>query len=231
MQKHEGTLNVLTMLAMVISVTILCSGQGVTPWPSKGEAIVNGNGTGSHMTAEFMADMTQTATNNCIFTLILRDPQSGYVWWFAEQGVQKDSYAPGFTALWQNRWRDRFWIVPTVGIVQLEDYHLQIYDMKAASLEDGQRQLLAGLIDGKENGVWPPEKHLTKMNLSEVLGEEFFRVPGSARPVDPPEVRTLGFTNGVWSITLISSILKTNAVADVELDSNMKLIKASRSDK
>jgi hypothetical protein len=174
--------------------------------------------------------MTMVATNSYIFTLILRDPQTGYVWWFAEKGLQKDSYAPGFSVLWQNKWRERFWIVPKVGIVQVGNHDLEIYDMRSASLGDAQRELLAGLAEGKQSGVWPASQHQTNVTLIKALGEEFFYLPGSARPIDPPGIMGLGFTNRVLSIKLKSTVAKTNTVADVDLDSDFKIIKASRSD-
>ena len=199
-------------------------------WPVRIAAIINSDD--GHVKAEFLADVTEITTNSYVFFAILRDPQSGYVWWHVvEHSPQKDTYVPEYFAHWEGQLQKIIWSVSGVGIIEARETDLHVSAMKASSIEDAERQLVAALTSGTKNDLWSLEQHETVVHLPlrESFGDDFLVNPLTAMPRRSPNILSIKQTNNKLSIRLESLTAKTNRVGHIEMDLNFNVLKAVRS--
>lgn len=225
------TTMILLLAVASISTAVAANGEdSATNGAAKGETIINLNGTGMSSKAQFVSGMVETIANNVYF-IMLREPQTGYTWW-QEEYRPKNDFSSSLEVRDSNEFGKSFWVVSEIGIVRLMGQRrLELTAIKTTSIADAERQLIAGIKTGKSNTVWPLNQHQKEiiLPLMQPLGRDFYYIPMVAMPPPPPKVLALGFTNGTWSINLESSVAKTNRVAVVELDSDFKVLKATRS--
>jgi hypothetical protein len=206
----------------------LTNGQNMnTNQTAVGETILAENSVNSISRAQFAVGNKELATNNYAYFVILREPGSGYTWCWVEYHTAKN-YPP----LNPQEWSKDLLAVPNIGIVHLlGGMTLEITDIKTTSLEDARQQLIAGVTTHLSNAVWPLEDHqkTVRLPLVKTLGDDFYYIPNDARMPPSPKLLELGFKNGIWTIKLESKTAKTNRVAVIGLNSDYKVLNATRS--
>ncbi len=209
-------------------LSVVCNGQE-TNAPFTGDAVING--TNGPVKVQFMTFAAHQSLGGAPYTfyVILRNPETGFTWWIGLGSSSSQSDQPDEVASWKMNWRNNFWIVPQFGILRISSDVLK-YKMKSESLEEARQELLDGSASGQENDLWPLEKHMEAISLYNLLGTNFVSDPRLPMFSPPPKVRQVGFDDGVLTIELESSI-RTNLTATIELDSNLKVPKATSSEK
>ena len=233
MKVFSAKLSVLAMFLVVVGVLTARGQDSADSGAAKGGVTVTlkSNGSGLPVKAQFVSGVVELAASNHVFFILLRDEQTGYTWWQDEYSP-KNNFRSSLVADYINEFESSFWVVPEIGIAQFMDRNrLVLTDMKTASIEEARRQLIAGYTAGLTNNVWLLEQHQKEIRLPlvQTLGDDFFSRPMVALPSPTPKVLSLGFINGTWSIKLESVMAKTNRIAVVELNSEYKVLKATRS--
>ncbi|MGD1085623.1 MAG: hypothetical protein ABSA47_12865 [Verrucomicrobiota bacterium] len=224
------------ILAIVIILTgpsAFSGSQTNANQPVEGEVFIKGNGSRIPFKAQFVEDGIQIGTNSVRVVYVLREARTGYVWWDSGMVLPSSTfYVSHFTALMQEGWRQDVGVVDGLGIVSLSERSLAIYNMQTSSLQEVKKQVSSGIETGQTNSVWPLDQHckVVKLPLRETSGDDYAEDPYSSAPTgNYIALVSLMCTNSILSIKIKSNYAPTNAFAVVDLDSDVKIIKATRS--
>ena len=148
---------------------------------------------------------------------IIREPETGYVWWWLGDS----------TPQMQVPWADSFWLIPELGIASVHaggagiGMMMQLSKSKADSFEQLRTKILPEL-EASFNGGKPCLGYdELRVNVREIIGDDFFLRFGDASIPQPVSVVSVGYSNSTWRIEIESPLTHENAVIDLDLGFNV----------